>query len=543
MSFSELGLSAELLRAVSDQGYDTPTPIQRQAIPVILEGRDVMAAAQTGTGKTAGFTLPLLQRLNNGVKPAKGVIRALVLTPTRELAAQVEESVRTYGCHLQLKSVAIFGGVNINPQFKTLRNGVDILVATPGRLMDHVQQKTIDLSKIEILVLDEADRMLDMGFIPEVRRILALLPKARQNLLFSATFPDEVKRLAKGIMQQPALIEVAPRNTSAELIAQVVHPVEQKQKRGLLSYLISSNNWQQVLVFTRTKHGADRLAKQLQVDGLKAVAIHGNKSQNSRTGSLDDFKSGKVRVLVATDIAARGLDIDQLPHVVNFDLPNIPEDYVHRIGRTGRAGNEGRAISLVSAEENKLLKAIERLIGRVIPRETVWEHAAASWGYGDPGVVQSATRVEEESSERRPRTDTRRKPHGANRNHRNPAARSERPAGDRQERNSGSSTRSAEKRQDRHSPARSGHPGENRRRHSSGRDANSERRTQASERNAQPHADRRQDSLTRHTPQPQAATQHGHNKNTQPSHNNKSRSRRRGRDLASKKKEVPALFG
>ncbi len=411
MSFNDLGLSAELLRAVSDQGYDIPTPIQRQAIPVILEGRDVMAAAQTGTGKTAGFTLPLLQRLNNGVKPAKGVIRALVLTPTRELAAQVEESVRTYGRHLPLRSVAIFGGVNINPQFKTLRNGVDILVATPGRLMDHVQQKTIDLSKIEILVLDEADRMLDMGFIPEVRRILALLPKVRQNLLFSATFSPEIKRLADGIMHKPALIEIDRKNMSAELIAQVVHPVEQKQKRGLLSYLISSNNWQQVLVFIRTKHSADRLAKQLQLDGLKAIAIHGNKSQGARTSALADFKSGKIRVLVATDIAARGLDIDQLPHVVNYDLPNIPEDYVHRIGRTGRAGNEGRAISLVSAEEHKLLKDIERLIGREIPREKVWEYAAASWGYGDPGVVQTATRPdEEETRQRQSRPNTRRRP-------------------------------------------------------------------------------------------------------------------------------------
>jgi ATP-dependent RNA helicase RhlE len=538
MYFNELGLSAELLRAVSEQGYTVPTPIQQQSIPVILQGRDVMAAAQTGTGKTAGFTLPLLQRLSTGAQPPKGVIRALVLTPTRELAAQVEESVRTYGCHLRLKSVAIFGGVNINPQIKALRGGVDILVATPGRLMDHVQQKTLDLSKIEILVLDEADRMLDMGFIPEVRRILALLPKARQNLLFSATFPEEVRRLVKGIMQDPALIEVAPRNTAVELIAQVVHPVEQRQKRGLLSYLISSNNWQQVLVFTRTKHGADRLAKQLQVDGLKAVAIHGNKSQNSRTGSLDDFKSGKVRVLVATDIAARGLDIDQLPHVVNYDLPNIPEDYVHRIGRTGRAGNEGRAISLVSAEENKLLKAIERLIGRSIPKETVWEHAAASWGYGDPGVVQSATRVEEESSERRPRSDARRRPQGSNRNHRNSSARSERPAEKRHDRPAASPGRQSERRQDRHSSTRNEHAGESRRSHSSRRDTASN----PAARSTQPRADRRQDSLTRHTPQPQAATQHGQDRNQQPSQNNKSRSRRRGRNPASKK-EVPALFG
>jgi ATP-dependent RNA helicase RhlE len=490
MSFNDLGLSAELLRAISDQGYDTPTPIQRQAIPVILEGRDVMAAAQTGTGKTAGFTLPLLQRLNNGVKPAKGVIRALVLAPTRELAAQVEESVRTYGKHLPLRSVAIFGGVNINPQFKSLRNGVDILVATPGRLMDHVQQKTIDLSKIEILVLDEADRMLDMGFIPEVRRILALLPKVRQNLLFSATFSPEIKRLADGIMQKPALIEIDRKNVSAELIAQVVHPVEQKQKRGLLSFLISSNNWQQVLVFMRTKHSADRVAKQLQLDGLKAVAIHGNKSQGARTRALEDFKSGKMRVLVATDIAARGLDIDQLPHVVNYDLPNIPEDYVHRIGRTGRAGNEGRAISLVSAEEHKLLKDIERLIGREIPREKVWEYAAASWGYGDPGVVQTATRPdEEETRQRQSRPNTRRRPQSGDRRS-NSSARHSKPR--EESSRSNSSARPAQQRDGSgrsNSSSRQGQPqGDNRRSNSSSRHSQRQadgRRSHSAPRDAQ----------------------------------------------------------
>ncbi|HEX7027428.1 MAG TPA: DEAD/DEAH box helicase [Gammaproteobacteria bacterium] len=374
MSFNSLGLSAELLRAVNEQGYSTPTPIQAQAIPLILEGRDIMAGAQTGTGKTAGFTLPLLQRLylrsnnspakNNGQRP----VRALVLTPTRELAAQVEQSVKTYGRYLPLKSASIFGGVSIGSQIKVLRRGVDIVVATPGRLLDHLEQRTIDLSNIEILVLDEADRMLDMGFIPQIRRILPLLPKVRQNLLFSATFSAEIKKLADGLLKSPALVEVARRNSSVELITQVVHPVEQKRKRELLSHLIGSNNWRQVLVFIRTKHNADRLARQLKADGLSASAIHGNKTQGARTRALADFKSGAVRVLVATDIAARGLDIDQLPHVVNYDLPNVPEDYVHRIGRTGRAGKEGQAASLVSAEESKLLRDIERLIQKDIAR-------------------------------------------------------------------------------------------------------------------------------------------------------------------------------
>lgn len=371
MSFNSLGLSAELIRTVNEQGYSTPTPIQAQAIPLILAGRDIMAGAQTGTGKTAGFTLPLLQRLhlqNNARTQGGGQrsVRALVLTPTRELAAQVEQSVKTYGQHLPLKSTSIFGGVNIGAQIKALRRGVDIVVATPGRLLDHLEQKTIDLSKIEILVLDEADRMLDMGFIPQIRKILPLLPKVRQNLLFSATFSNEIKKLADGLLKSPALVEVARRNTPIELVTQVIHPVEQKRKRELLSHLIGANNWQQVLVFIRTKHNADRLAKQLKADGLSSSAIHGNKKQGARTRALADFKTGAVRVLVATDIAARGLDIDQLPHVVNYDLPNVPEDYIHRIGRTGRAGNEGRAISLVSSEESKLLRDIERLIQRNI---------------------------------------------------------------------------------------------------------------------------------------------------------------------------------
>jgi len=374
MSFDTLGLSPELLRAVREQGYNEPTPIQRKAIPVILSGRDVMAGAQTGTGKTAGFTLPLLQRLCEKSAPSgRRPVRALVLTPTRELAAQVGESVATYGRHLPFRSAVIFGGVKINPQIEQLRRGVDILVATPGRLLDHASQKTLDLSQIEILVLDEADRMLDMGFIHDIRKVLALLPEngARQNLLFSATFSNEIKQLADRLLNRPELIEVAPRNTTAERIEQLVHPVDKSRKRELLSHMIGSRNWRQVLVFTRTKHGANRLAEQLQKDGLTAAAIHGNKSQGARTRALEGFKSGQVRVLVATDIAARGLDIDQLPHVVNYELPNVPEDYVHRIGRTGRAGNEGQAVSLVCVDELKLLRDIERLLKREIPKQVL----------------------------------------------------------------------------------------------------------------------------------------------------------------------------
>jgi len=369
MSFDSLGLSAELLRAVSDKGYSEPTPIQKQAIPIILEGKDLMGGAQTGTGKTAGFTLPVLQRLMSFEK-SKGrrPIRALVLTPTRELAAQVSESVVSYGKHLPLKSAVVFGGVSINPQKMKLIKGVDILVATPGRLLDHVGQNSADLSKVEILILDEADRMLDMGFIRDIRKVMALLPKKRQTLLFSATFSNDIKQLANDLLKSPTLIEVAQQNTTSERISQVVHPVDKKRKRELLSRLIGGHDWQQVLVFTRTKHGANRLAEQLGTDGITAAAIHGNKSQGARTRALADFKSSKVRVLVATDIAARGLDIDQLPHVVNYELPNVAEDYVHRIGRTGRAGNEGEAMSLVCVDELGLLKDIERLIKREIPK-------------------------------------------------------------------------------------------------------------------------------------------------------------------------------
>ena len=376
MSFSELGLAAELVRAVSEEGYSEPTPVQRQAIPVILAGRDVLAGAQTGTGKTAGFTLPLLHRLNAGHHTGKRHhVRALILTPTRELAAQVAESVTTYGRHLSLKSAVIFGGVNINPQITQLRRGVDIVIATPGRLLDHIGQNTVDLSQLEILVLDEADRMLDMGFIRDIRKILALLPPigrdGRQNLLFSATFSDEIRKLASGLLHDPAHIEVARHNTTVETVAQRVHPVDRARKSELLSYLIGSHNWSQVLVFTRTKHGANKLAEQLEKDGIGAAAIHGNKSQGARTRALADFKRGAVRALVATDIAARGLDIDQLPHVVNFELPNVPEDYVHRIGRTGRAGNAGEAISLVCIDEHAFLRDIERLIKREIPKELI----------------------------------------------------------------------------------------------------------------------------------------------------------------------------
>ncbi|HZR70395.1 MAG TPA: DEAD/DEAH box helicase [Burkholderiales bacterium] len=371
-SFQNLGLSAELLRAVAEQGYTEPTPIQSQAIPVVLAGRDLLAAAQTGTGKTAGFTLPMLQRLAAaGARPGPRPVRALVLVPTRELAAQVQQSVRDYGRHLALESVVIFGGVGFNPQADNLADGVDIVVATPGRLLDHVHEKTIDLGRIEILVLDEADRMLDMGFIPDIRRILALLPAKRQNLLFSATFPDEIRKLASSFMRDPATVEVARRNAPIELITQVAHPVDRERKRALLEHLIKSNDWTQVLVFTKTKHGANRLAQQLGRAKIEADAIHGNKAQNARTRALKAFKDNELRVLVATDIAARGLDIELLPHVVNYDLPNVPEDYVHRIGRTGRAGETGEAISLVTPEDRPLLAAIERLIHRKIESRAV----------------------------------------------------------------------------------------------------------------------------------------------------------------------------
>ncbi len=371
VEFAGLGLSEPLLKAVAAKGYRTPSPIQRQCIPAVLDGHDVMAAAQTGTGKTAGFTLPLLERLRHGPHARAGQVRALVLTPTRELAAQVGESVTAYGRYLDLRSDVIFGGVSPNPQIGRLRHGTDVLVATPGRLMDLHQQGALKLDRVEILVLDEADRMLDMGFIRDIRRILTLLPAKRQNLLFSATFSTEIRRLATGLLHQPVLLQATPENQAAPLVEQVLHPCDMGRKGELLSHLIRSNGWQQVLVFSRTKHGANKVAERLDKEGLAAAAIHGNKSQGARTRALAGFKSGEVRVLVATDIAARGIDIHQLPHVVNLDLPNVAEDYVHRIGRTGRAGEKGHAISLVAAEEHELLRAIERLVGSALPRQEI----------------------------------------------------------------------------------------------------------------------------------------------------------------------------
>ena len=371
MSFSTLGLSDPLLRAVSDKGYTTPSPIQAEAIPAVLKGHDVMAAAQTGTGKTAGFTLPLLQKLSQGSLAKSNQARALVLTPTRELAAQIAENVEAYGKYLNLRSAVVFGGVKINPQMMKLRKGADVLIATPGRLLDLHQQNAIAFDQLEVLILDEADRMLDMGFIHDIRRILKTLPKQRQNLMFSATFSDDIRQLAKTIVNDPVEISVTPRNSAAVSVTQWVHPVDKDQKRRLLAELIKKHRWEQVLVFSRTKHGANRIAEFLEKNNIQAAAIHGNKSQGARTRALANFKSGNVRVLVATDIAARGLDIEQLPQVVNVDLPEVAQDYVHRIGRTGRAGATGQAISLVSADEIHLLQDIERLTQQLLPRSLV----------------------------------------------------------------------------------------------------------------------------------------------------------------------------
>jgi len=368
MTFASLGLSDPILRSVAEHGYDTPSPIQLKAIPAVLAGTDVMAAAQTGTGKTAGFVLPILEKLAAGPRVQANHIRALILTPTRELAAQVGESVASYGKHLNLRSAVVFGGVKINPQMIKLRHGVDILVATPGRLIDLNNQNAVNFSQVEILVLDEADRMLDMGFIHDIRKIISRLPQERQNLMFSATFSDEIRNLAKGLINNPIEISVTPRNQAAPSVEQWICPVDKKQKAALLIQLIKEDSWHQVLVFSRTKHGANKLCKQLIASGINAAAIHGNKSQGARTKALASFKQGKICVLVATDIAARGLDIDQLPQVVNFDLPNVPEDYVHRIGRTGRAGSTGKAVSLVCADEIKQLKDIERLTKTVLKR-------------------------------------------------------------------------------------------------------------------------------------------------------------------------------
>ncbi len=371
MSFTELGLSSAIQQAITDNGYHTPTPIQAQAIPAIIKGKDVMAAAQTGTGKTAGFTLPILHRLAKGQAAKANQARALILTPTRELAAQVGVSVETYGHNLPLRSTVVFGGVKINPQMMKLRKGVDILVATPGRLLDLYSQNAVKFEMLEVLVLDEADRMLDMGFIHDIKKILALLPKQRQNLMFSATFSEQIRKLAKGLVNNPVEISVSPRNSTVKLVEQIVLPVDKARKSALLTHLIKQNKWQQVLVFSRTKHGANRLTRHLEGKGIKALPIHGNKSQAARTRALADFKANKITALVATDIAARGLDINQLPHVVNFDLPNVAEDYVHRIGRTGRAGAKGHAVSLVSADEINQLRDIENLIRQVINRELI----------------------------------------------------------------------------------------------------------------------------------------------------------------------------
>jgi len=370
-AFAALGLGLPIVQAVVEKGYTTPSPIQLQCIPAVLAGHDVMAAAQTGTGKTAGFTLPMLERLRHGPHARNNVVRALVLTPTRELAAQVGESVAAYGKYLDLRSDVVFGGVKINPQMMRLRRGTDILVATPGRLMDLAQQNAVKLGQVEILVLDEADRMLDMGFIRDIQKILALLPAKRQNLLFSATFEASIRRLATGLLHNPVQLQATPENRTATTVEHVLHPCDMARKPELLCHLIQSNDWQQVLVFSRTKHGANRLADRLSQEGINAAAIHGNKSQGARTRALAGFKGGEVRVLVATDIAARGIDIHQLPHVVNLDLPNQAEDYVHRIGRTGRAGHSGHAVSLVAAEEHELLRAIERLIGNALPQQPV----------------------------------------------------------------------------------------------------------------------------------------------------------------------------
>ncbi len=369
-AFSELGLIQELQKAVLDKGYTNPTPVQAQAIPLILHGEDVLGGAQTGTGKTAAFVLPILQRLGKAGGP-RSKPRALILTPTRELAAQVHQSVVDYGTNIKMFSTCIYGGVGMTPQIRAIKRGIDIIVATPGRLLDHVGQGNIDLSKVETFVLDEADRMLDMGFIHDIRKVEAELPKERQNLLFSATYSDDIRKLAQSILHNPVSVEVTPRNTAADTVTHKVHPVAKGAKKDLLVKLIKENNWYRILVFTRTKHGADRLAKQLYKEGIVSAAIHGNKSQAARTKALKEFKAGKVQTLVATDIAARGIDIDELPHVVNYELPNIPEDYIHRIGRTGRAGADGLASSLVSADENSYLRGIEKLLKKGIQVEKI----------------------------------------------------------------------------------------------------------------------------------------------------------------------------
>ncbi|MEP6607813.1 MAG: DEAD/DEAH box helicase [Burkholderiaceae bacterium] len=410
-SFEALGLSEALVRAVTELGYTTPTAIQQQAIPAVLSGGDLLAGAQTGTGKTAGFVLPILQRLASTQLPhakSRKPVRVLILTPTRELAAQVEESVRDYGKHSKASVAVVYGGVSINPQISALKRGVDIVVATPGRLLDHVGQRTIDLSQVEVLVLDEADRMLDMGFLPDMKRVFALLPKTRQTLLFSATFSDEIRTLAGTLLKNPAMVQVAQRNSTVDATTQTVWLVDRGRKSELLAHMITTNQWFQLLIFTRTKHGANRLAEFLNKHGVTALAIHGNKSQGARTRALSEFKSGALQALVATDIAARGLDIEQLPHVVNFDLPHVPEDYVHRIGRTGRAGATGEAISLVCADDKPLLADIEKLIRRQVSREIIAGFEPNPNERAEPVVRQRSHAKTERSRERHPRSAPRR---------------------------------------------------------------------------------------------------------------------------------------
>ena len=418
MPFSALGLIPELTRALVDRGYSAPTPVQARVIPEILAGRDVLAGAQTGTGKTAGFTLPILQRLQNGASSSRAP-RALILVPTRELAAQVNESIQSYGKYLRSRSLVVFGGVSINPQIDALRRGADILVATPGRLLDHAQQGTVDLSRVEIFVLDEADRMLDMGFIADIRRVIKQLPKKRQNLLFSATYSEEMRSLAQSLLHDPVEIEVARRNAAVDAVEQRAYKVAKDQKRALLSHLIHDGDWSQVLVFTRTKHGANRLTKQLQQDGIEASAIHGNKSQSARIAALADFKNFRIRALVATEVASRGLDIKELPYVVNYELPNVPEDYVHRIGRTGRAGATGVAVSLVAPDENGLLKDIEKVIRRPVPQAAVPHFKPAP-----PAMREEPRERPAQAQAQQPRSQEHRPRHA------NPNNGSQRPAGE-----------------------------------------------------------------------------------------------------------------
>ncbi|MBG6188960.1 DEAD/DEAH box helicase [Flavobacterium sp. CAN_S2] len=405
MSFYSLGLSDALLKAISKKGYTTPSPIQQKAIPPILEGKDVLASAQTGTGKTAGFTLPILQILSQGQQLRQRPIRALILTPTRELAAQILANIKEYSVFLDLKSTVIFGGVNQNPQVTQLRQGVDILVATPGRLIDLQNQGLISLAKVEILVLDEADRMLDMGFVRDIERIIKVLPTKRQNLMFSATFSTDIKKLAMGILHHPVHVEATPENTTVDAITQIIYPVAKEKKTELIIKLITEGNWKQILVFTRTKQGANKLTESMISAGIKAAAIHGNKGQGARTKALAGFKDGSLTALVATDIAARGLDIPLLPHVVNFELPNIPEDYVHRIGRTGRAGANGEAISLFSPDETVFLRDIEKLVGLNLPKENIKGFEPDPNASKEP-IKQGQGRQQRDSTPRKPKTDT-----------------------------------------------------------------------------------------------------------------------------------------